>query len=269
MPTLLTSPSRPPSACTAPADGGRAALAVARSAAMPRRRSGRRLLGLRESDRHPRTLADQQLGGGQADTGAATGHQHAQIARPSPSHRHHMMAAMTELLVARHGETDWNREGRWQGHGGPGLNEHGRDRREALAKRLQPPLDALYASDLAERGQTAAISRGDRPAAGARARAARGRQRRLARPHPRPGARAEPRGYRRWLDGDSGWSGGETYDDMHARVVATLAAAAGGAPARAASWSCPTAAPCARSSRMRSGCRGTTAGTSTAPATAA
>ena len=30
---------------------------------------------------------------------------------------------MTWLLLARHGETDWNREGRWQGHADVALND--------------------------------------------------------------------------------------------------------------------------------------------------
>ena len=43
---------------------------------------------------------------------------------------------MTRLLIVRHGETDWNREGRWQGHAGPGLNELGRRQAAAIAARL-------------------------------------------------------------------------------------------------------------------------------------
>ena len=33
---------------------------------------------------------------------------------------------MTTLILARHGETDWNRDGRWQGHSDTELNESGR-----------------------------------------------------------------------------------------------------------------------------------------------
>ncbi len=97
----------------------------AATAAAPIRSASR--CGLRDCDRDPGALGDQQLRGGQADSGAATGHQHPEIAKLQVHlNRHHMMVGMTQLLVARHGETDWNREGRWQGHGGPGLNETGR-----------------------------------------------------------------------------------------------------------------------------------------------
>ena len=33
---------------------------------------------------------------------------------------------------------------------------------------------------------------------------------------------SDPDGYARWTSGESGWSGGETYDQMHHRVVAAL-----------------------------------------------
>ena len=53
------------------------------------------------------------------------------------------------LFLFRHGETDWNREGRLQGHTDTPLNTTACPS-EALAERLRPHrLDALVSSDLA------------------------------------------------------------------------------------------------------------------------
>jgi broad specificity phosphatase PhoE len=43
---------------------------------------------------------------------------------------------MTELLLVRHGETDWNVQQRWQGHQDPPLNALGREQARALAELL-------------------------------------------------------------------------------------------------------------------------------------
>ena len=63
---------------------------------------------------------------------------------------------MTKLLLARHGETDWNRERRWQGHADVPLNEAGRRQASALAQELADErLAAIYSSDLRRAYETA------------------------------------------------------------------------------------------------------------------
>jgi broad specificity phosphatase PhoE len=65
---------------------------------------------------------------------------------------------MTTLLLARHGETDWNREGRWQGWADPPLNDTGRAQARRLADELRAlAFDAVYSSDLRRAFETAEI----------------------------------------------------------------------------------------------------------------
>jgi 2,3-bisphosphoglycerate-dependent phosphoglycerate mutase len=63
---------------------------------------------------------------------------------------------VTYLILARHGETDWNRDGIWQGHGDPPLNHLGRQQAAALAERMiDVEIEALYSSDLRRAHETA------------------------------------------------------------------------------------------------------------------
>lgn len=63
---------------------------------------------------------------------------------------------MKRILLIRHGQTDWNAEGRWQGHLEVPLNEEGRQQAEALANYLgDHPITAIYSSDLGRARQTA------------------------------------------------------------------------------------------------------------------
>lgn len=67
---------------------------------------------------------------------------------------------MTTLVLIRHGETEWNRIGRWQGHADVPLSDRGRDQARRVAARLlaeEQPFDHLYASDLARAFETASI----------------------------------------------------------------------------------------------------------------
>ena len=65
---------------------------------------------------------------------------------------------MTTLLLVRHGETDWNAEGRLQGHTDRPLSDFGRRQAHELAEELDgEELEAIYSSDLARARETAEI----------------------------------------------------------------------------------------------------------------
>jgi len=64
----------------------------------------------------------------------------------------------TTILLVRHGETDWNRDGRVQGHTDAPLNARGWEQAASLASELAAePIDAIYASDLARARDTAGV----------------------------------------------------------------------------------------------------------------
>src|SRR5947209_803921 len=64
---------------------------------------------------------------------------------------------MLLVYLARHGETEWNATGRFQGHTDTPLNEAGRDQARALAEQLDGKIGAVAASDLARARETAEI----------------------------------------------------------------------------------------------------------------
>jgi broad specificity phosphatase PhoE len=130
----------------------------------------------------------------------------------------------TTILLVRHGETDWNRERRFQGQADIPLNETGREQARRLAETFGgEPFSAVYTSPLLRARETAEI---------------------IALPRGLPvepeealleidvgswagltTADVEARfaeGYRVWKEWRSGWENGESYDELGRRVVAGL-----------------------------------------------
>ena len=67
---------------------------------------------------------------------------------------------MRRLTLVRHGVTDWNTSGRFQGHSDVPLSAAGREQAAALAKHLRgvaPEVDLVYASPLLRARETAEI----------------------------------------------------------------------------------------------------------------
>lgn len=77
-----------------------------------------------------------------------------------------MATPETLLTLIRHGESSWNRAGRWQGHADPDLTETGRAQAHDLAEQIaarhrEQPWSRLFSSDLLRARRTATIL-GDR-----------------------------------------------------------------------------------------------------------
>lgn len=71
---------------------------------------------------------------------------------------------MTTFYIVRHGETDWNKDGRYQGQTDIDLNDQGRQQSAAVAARMAGlTLDAIYSSDLKRAHDTAAAIAAGRP----------------------------------------------------------------------------------------------------------
>lgn len=137
---------------------------------------------------------------------------------------------MTTILIARHGESDWNRERRWQGHADRPLTERGCEQARALAERLAHiELDAVYASDLQRARDTGAVVAESQQLelqvvpelrevdVGAWS----GLTRSEAEEH-------FPEGFERWRAGFPGWEDGETYEAMTERVLGAVERIAAG-----------------------------------------
>jgi 2,3-bisphosphoglycerate-dependent phosphoglycerate mutase len=131
---------------------------------------------------------------------------------------------VTTILLARHGESDWNRAKRWQGFADRPLTDVGRRQAEELADRLaETELDAIYSSDLLRARETAETV------------ARRRKMKVRTTPDLREVdvgswsglTRAEvearfPVAYARWLEGGEGWDDGETYEQLGTRVVSAI-----------------------------------------------
>jgi probable phosphoglycerate mutase len=129
--------------------------------------------------------------------------------------------AVTTILLARHGESDWNVEQRWQGHADRSLTARGRAQARALADRLDGyPLTAIYSSDLrraldtaravAERRGLEVTARVDLREVDVGSWSGRSRAELAA---------GFPEQLARWERGSQGWEGGESYEEMAARIV--------------------------------------------------
>ena len=67
---------------------------------------------------------------------------------------------MTRVLLVRHGQSEWNADGRWQGQADPPLTDLGRAQARHAARSLGS-VDAIVASDLQRAAETAAILSGE------------------------------------------------------------------------------------------------------------
>jgi broad specificity phosphatase PhoE len=131
---------------------------------------------------------------------------------------------VTTILLARHGETDWNREGRFQGHADPPLNDTGRAQAAGLAAEVADiELAAVYSSPLRRAFETAQCVAAPHDLTPIVLDALRevdvGSWQGLTREEIE--ARS-PEEFARWLDYQQGWPDGESYEEMGRRVVAAL-----------------------------------------------
>mmetsp|Transcript_3939 Transcript_3939/g.10091 ORF Transcript_3939/g.10091 Transcript_3939/m.10091 type:complete len:209 (+) Transcript_3939:107-733(+) len=67
----------------------------------------------------------------------------------------------TEILLCRHGETDWNLEGKFQGWHDVPLNDMGRAQAEHISKAVAKRVDAVWTSPLVRARDTGAVVAAD------------------------------------------------------------------------------------------------------------
>ena len=137
---------------------------------------------------------------------------------------------MTTVYLARHGQSDWNAAGRWQGHADRPLTALGLRQAADLAEELAGvPLDAVYSSDLRRARETAeavAAPRGLQVSTVADLREVDvGSWSGLTRAE---AMERFPVEFRRWTEGEHGWEDGETYERMAERVVGAVRRIAAG-----------------------------------------
>jgi probable phosphoglycerate mutase len=66
-------------------------------------------------------------------------------------------APRAHLLLARHGESEWNALGRWQGQADPPLTARGREQAARAARAVRGLVERVVASDLVRAAETARI----------------------------------------------------------------------------------------------------------------
>jgi phosphoserine phosphatase len=131
---------------------------------------------------------------------------------------------VTIVLLARHGQSDWNATRRWQGHADRPLTQKGRAQATALAERLAHiELEAVYSSDLRRASDTARVVAEAQGLELAQLPELRevdvGAWSGLTREE---AEERFPEGFARWREGFPGWDDGENYDDMAQRVIGAV-----------------------------------------------
>jgi len=132
---------------------------------------------------------------------------------------------MAILFIARHGESDWNRESRLQGQADRPLTDRGRNQAAALVTQLvDAELAAVYSSDLCRARETAEIFARQKGLAVECLATLRetdiGSWAGLTYSDV---ARRYPEGFEIWKAGGQGWTGGEAYTDVARRVQTAIA----------------------------------------------